>query len=363
MTQPHRYRALDGWRGLCAIIVATYHYPRVMEFLHWPLFSAGWIFVDFFFVLSGFVITHRYLVAGRNIDLGSFLKARLTRLYPIHVITMLATFAAALLIAAIRYATTSAVRVDGAGDGIAGFAWILAKHAALLQGFETFGGVGLNVPSWSISAEFWTNIAFALLARAGGLSRLSLVFLALATTVLLAMQIPSSYLDGSLVTNAARSVQGFALGALAYRITRRGVPSAALSKVAVSVAELICVGSVFAAAALARQLWHPWLLPFVFAFCILVFASERGIVSNLLTTAFVQRAGELSYAIYLVHFAWVGLFYAAGTAAVKLPALGAAVDRVGGAFAAPAGLALYLLAVWISASVVTHAANAWHART
>jgi peptidoglycan/LPS O-acetylase OafA/YrhL len=118
-----------------------------------------------------------------------------------------------------------------------------------------------------------------------------------------------------------------------------------------------------AAAAIARQLTLVWLLPFVFSLCVVTFASERGLVSDLLTTAFFQRAGELSYAIYLVHFAWVGLFYAAGTAAAKLPALGAFAERVSGNVIAPAGFFVYLFVVWISASVVTRLASAVHART
>ena len=359
---PHRYRALDGWRGLCAITVAVYHYPRVLDFLHWPIFSAGWIFVDFFFVLSGFVITHRYLVAGHGVDLALFIRARLVRLYPVHVVALFLTLAATLLVAAVRYATTSVVRVDGAGDSLAAFAWIVAKHAAMMQGFESFGSVGLNVPSWSISVEFWTNIAFALLARAGGLNRLSLVFIVLAATVLLATQPPSNYLDGSFVSNSVRSVQGFALGALAYLSLERGLRLAKAGRLAMSIAELACLGMVVVAAAVARQLTLVWLLPFVFSLCVLAFAHERGVISDVLTSSFCQRAGELSYAIYLVHFAWVGLFYAAGTAAVKLPELGSAAEKLAGSALAPAGLALYLLAVWISASILTRMASLVYAR-
>lgn len=362
MKQSYRYRALDGWRGLCAIIVAIYHYPRVLEFQHWPLFSAGWIFVDYFFVLSGFVITHRYLIVGRGVDLGHLLKARLVRLYPIHAITLALTLGAALFIALVRYASTSVVRVDGVGDDLFGFVSIVVKHAALTQGFASFGGVGLNVPSWSISVEFWTNIAFAVLARVGGMNRLSLLFIALGATSLLFVETPSSYLDGSIVTNLARSVQGFAIGALAYLLRQSGALPALAGRVTASIAELGCLVLVIIAAAMARQLTVLWLLPLVFAVCVLSYAAERGLVSDLLVSPFFQRAGELSYAIYLVHFTCVGLFYAAGTATTKLPLLRSITEVIGGNILAPTGFLLYLLTVWISASIITRIASSIYAR-
>jgi peptidoglycan/LPS O-acetylase OafA/YrhL len=113
MITPGRFKVLDSWRGICARVVATYHYPRAFEALNWPVFSAGWVFVDFFFVLSGFVITRRYIVLGKALNMREFLTARIKRLYPMHLITMLIVLAISVAAAALRYAMSSVVRVDG----------------------------------------------------------------------------------------------------------------------------------------------------------------------------------------------------------------------------------------------------------
>src|SRR5258708_14456580 len=62
-----RFRALDSWRGICALLVAAHHL-EARGFIYWqPLVRNAWLFVDFFFVLSGFVIAHAY---GANLSHG-----------------------------------------------------------------------------------------------------------------------------------------------------------------------------------------------------------------------------------------------------------------------------------------------------
>ena len=55
-----RFHVLDGWRGVCALLVALFHVNAVGHFYGLPVVRNGLLFVDFFFVLSGFVITHAY---------------------------------------------------------------------------------------------------------------------------------------------------------------------------------------------------------------------------------------------------------------------------------------------------------------
>jgi peptidoglycan/LPS O-acetylase OafA/YrhL len=66
-----RYEALDSWRGVCALLVALYHFPTIFYFSETTLIRSGWRFVDFFFVLSGVVITHGY--GGRITDVPATL--------------------------------------------------------------------------------------------------------------------------------------------------------------------------------------------------------------------------------------------------------------------------------------------------
>src|SRR6185369_12703369 len=55
-----RFHALDSWRGLCAVLVAPLHYRAIWHLHEFPLIRNSYLFVDFFFVLSCFVIAHAY---------------------------------------------------------------------------------------------------------------------------------------------------------------------------------------------------------------------------------------------------------------------------------------------------------------
>jgi peptidoglycan/LPS O-acetylase OafA/YrhL len=82
------FGALDGWRGICACLVALYHFRAVLGVtVNSHLFSVAtiqhaYLFVDFFFVLSGFVIASRYQerISGKITSVADFLKLRLGRL-------------------------------------------------------------------------------------------------------------------------------------------------------------------------------------------------------------------------------------------------------------------------------------------
>ena len=55
-----RFAALDSWRGIAALLVALLHFRFLGHFYSLDFVRNSWLFVDFFFVLSGFVITHAY---------------------------------------------------------------------------------------------------------------------------------------------------------------------------------------------------------------------------------------------------------------------------------------------------------------
>jgi len=89
-TRKH-FRVLDSWRGIAALLVAIFHLNVYSAIYPLDFIRNAYLFVDFFFVLSGFVITHSY--AGRLgtlEDLGSFAVKRLGRLWPLHVVVLLA---------------------------------------------------------------------------------------------------------------------------------------------------------------------------------------------------------------------------------------------------------------------------------
>src|SRR3954470_16211421 len=86
----NRFEALDGWRGVCACLVVLFHFHGYSPLHSMGLVRNSYLFVDFFFVLSGFVIAWNY--ANRLDTWGGvkrFLLLRLGRVYPLHVFMLL----------------------------------------------------------------------------------------------------------------------------------------------------------------------------------------------------------------------------------------------------------------------------------
>src|SRR6266513_2571664 len=97
-----RFVVLDSWRGIAACLVALFHLDAYSHLYGVPFLRNSWLFVDFFFVLSGFVIAANYQQRLRDgFGIGRFLFLRLGRLYPLHF-AMLALFVGCELLKAIR---------------------------------------------------------------------------------------------------------------------------------------------------------------------------------------------------------------------------------------------------------------------
>lgn len=166
-----RLPVLDGLRGLAAIFVMLYH--AELMFGTGSLFSRSYLFVDFFFLLSGFVLTLSAEARMRNgLPTARFLRARVARLWPI--IALGVTFGAA------RHAAVESVP-DAGILLVAGLLMI----PALWQTGMIFP---LNAPQWSLMLELFANLAHALLLRRLGENALLMIAvlsgLALAATVL-----------------------------------------------------------------------------------------------------------------------------------------------------------------------------------
>ncbi|WP_133153334.1 acyltransferase family protein [Vibrio breoganii] len=79
-----RSRSHPAFRGLCAVSVVIYHILIKDSFSEWSFFRNSDKFVEFFFVLSGFVLAHGYGFR-KGVRFVSFMKGRIIRLYPLHL--------------------------------------------------------------------------------------------------------------------------------------------------------------------------------------------------------------------------------------------------------------------------------------
>jgi len=162
MTQlayPQDLKPLTSLRFLAAFWVLLYHFKDHLGLGmgQFGLVADGYLGVDLFFTLSGFILAHVYVTSledGR-FGYGGFLKNRIARVYPMHL--------AALGAMIVLFVGAS---VLGAGVGAAdSFKWTdLPAHLFMIHAWGTTEAVGWNFPSWSISAEWAAYLLFPLVA-------------------------------------------------------------------------------------------------------------------------------------------------------------------------------------------------------
>ena len=294
----NRFAALDGWRGIAACLVAVYQLEAYSHVWGVPFVRNSWLFVDFFFVLSGFVIAANYerrLLEGFSV--GRFLLLRLGRLYPLHL-TMLALFIAFEVLKALARqmpAIASSNPIAPFGTPQEAPATILA-NLLLVHGLHLFDFLTWNASSWSISTLFTTYALFAacliaLRRQAWIAAALPLVAGPALIAVLSEHNLATTY-DWGII----RCAYGFAAGAVSWNVYNRW--EGALGKwLSGSVAEWGAVALVVVFLSVAETTLVTLAAPYVFAFVVLVFAFEGGTASAILRRRPLVFLGTISYSI------------------------------------------------------------------
>lgn len=296
-----RFETLDSWRGICALMVALMHFPVSGPIGEAAVVRGAYLFVDYFFVLSGFVIAHGY---GRKITDGAsylrFLVLRTGRIYPLHV-AVLGLFVGfevlRILVPALR------------GDGAAPFTGenslsALVSNLLFLNGMGVEDSLTWNGPSWSISAEMWTYVLFGvslLLLR----QRLwiALVAAVLVCPLILYLYAPH-YMDATYDFGFVRCVYGFSLGVLLHGVIGHRpvrLEPTPNERLVWTLAELAAVAVVVGFVSFSAHNAAGFAAPLLFAVVLAVFVPARGLVSRLLRMRLFLWLGTLSYGIYMLH--------------------------------------------------------------
>jgi peptidoglycan/LPS O-acetylase OafA/YrhL len=312
-----KFGALEGWRGVCALLVAVLHFRNhVVSHLDTiPLVTNSYLLVDFFFVLSGFVISHAYAERLSNVrDLGWFAVRRFGRLWPLHA-TVLLVWAALELARLFAGHHSSNLVVHAAFTESRAPAGLTAG-LLLLNGLTSWPGALWNVPSWTISVEFWTYLVFALTcllpARGRHLAAVALCLLGPAILIIAGVRLDTfGY-------GFFRCIYGFFLGSLTYAAYRRFRGRALRCPTLI---EGVILALMVAFLMMVRRDLLPMAAPLLFAGAVYVFAFESGAFSRALRSRPMERLGTWSYSIYLVHFLILVLLVTAIRAAGR--ALGA----------------------------------------
>ncbi|WP_278551012.1 acyltransferase family protein [Elizabethkingia bruuniana] len=314
-TKPH-YNILDGLRGVAAITVVCFHIFEAFATSHLDQrINHGYLAVDFFFILSGFVMGYAYSDRWGTMTTKDFIKRRIIRLHPMVVM-------GALIGGILFYTQVCAVWDVSKVSAISLFGATLLNALLIpaTPGTEV-RGLGemfpLNGPSWSLFFEYIGSILYALIIRR--FSTKALLALVIAAGLGLgAFAIFGPYGDicaGFSLTGTEftagflRFMFSFSAGLLLFRIFKPLKIKGAFWICSIILVTLLAIPRIGG----AEHLWMNGLYDTVC--CVIFFpillwlgASEKS--TNQLTNRICKFLGDLSYPLYMVHYPFIYLYYA-----------------------------------------------------
>lgn len=288
---------LESIRGLAALLVVFYHIPKWNTSLDIGIINNGYLMVELFFVLSGYVIYTAYAekITNKN-DLFRFQFLRFGRLYPVHFVFLIAF----VFIEISKYIAQSKLGIASPNTQpfVENNFTAIFQQIFLVQAIgPTHNAITFNGPAWSISVEFYTYLIFGMsILFAGKKKDLLFSLIAIVSLVLLASQTTFGFND------LFRCLAGFFTGCLTALVTKEqetNIPKYASLLVLASIVFFLQlkttnqydVALYFLTAALIASLVH----------------SKNGYLNYVLKLKVLTWLGSISYAVYMSHAAmlWV----------------------------------------------------------
>lgn len=319
-SKPH-YELLDGLRGVAALLVIWYH---VFEgFATSPIdqqFNHGYLAVDFFFILSGFVIGYAYDDRWKStMNVKNFFKRRLIRLHPMVVL--------GAVLGAITFYIQGCEKWDGTQVTLSMVMVAMLLNLFLIPSIpgsapEVRGNgemYPLNGPSWSLFFEYIGNILYALFIRK--LSTKALTVLVVLAAVALAsfamFNLSGNYhlgvgwtlMDYNLAGGFLRMLFSFSIGLLMSRNFKPLHVRGAFWICSLGIAVLLSVPYIGGTET-------PWMnaaydsVCTIFLFPMLVYLGASGKATDKGTVKVCKFLGDISYPVYIIHYPFMYLFYA-----------------------------------------------------
>jgi peptidoglycan/LPS O-acetylase OafA/YrhL len=303
MSYATRIPCLDGLRGVAALGVMLFHFNIFfLPQARLPFVGRAYLAVDFFFLLSGFILAHVYgapLAADWRSQCLRFARARFARIYPLFAVTTLVM----AVVFALSHTTLTFVSFSGRSFALQPF---------LLQQWAS--GLTWDYPSWSISTEAEAYVFFVFCS---GLLLTGKHPLVIAAGCIVALTVLSIRGNGSLNTFVGfsallRTLAEFSLGVLLYRAH---LVDAKFPRWWAAAVSLLLVGA-------ARITHFDFFIVGAFA-CLIYFAARAtGPFERLLDSLPLVALGNWSYSIYLwhapTHYAVMAVFAALGFSVASL---------------------------------------------
>ncbi len=318
-----RYEILDGLRGVAAIIVVAFHlFETYSRGPMYQILNHGYLAVDFFFVLSGFVIGYAYDDRWNKMTIGGFFKRRLVRLHPM---VIMGTLIGAVLFYFGDCPTFSLVIGTPWWKilllTLLGCLMLPALPSWDIRGWSELNS--LNGASWSLMWEYVANIFYALFIR--HFSKLLLgIFVALSALLTLDISFnidvfglleARSYAKYTVIggfglspdqlyIGIARLLYPFFAGLLLSRINKRIRVKGGFWWCSLMIVVILVVPHIGSTS-------QPWIDGAYNAVCIIVLfpllvaMGAGSVITGKKSTAVCKFLGEISYPLYITHYPWV----------------------------------------------------------
>ena len=303
-------RAFTGARALPALLIVLYHYCEANGYRSVPWFDGlvnkGFLWVEFFFALSGFVLVLTYDARAHELftraGFGRFLAARLSRIYPVHLAMLL-----------VLLAWEVGLRATGWPPNATRGGFTFVTNLLLIQAWNIHDNFSWNWPAWFVSTEFLLYLLFPLLLL---LRRAWWLLIPAGASGLALLSATSGHgLDITYHNGIFRGASAFAVGAgfATLFAQARANKVKPLPEAAHTIAQLFTLAALLVAfyfGGAPKTANDTFAVLPILAFVFLL-AFDRGLIARALWAKPLQIVGEWSFGIYMVHFTFLQMLQVA----------------------------------------------------
>jgi peptidoglycan/LPS O-acetylase OafA/YrhL len=306
--------SLTALRGIAALFVAAYHFNQyVLPVVNteWTLAHLrGYLWADFFFILSGFIMTYVYqkqFETGITIQsFFAFMRLRFARLYPVHLLTLGWLIVLYIIVVKLCQVTLEPVLQSVFNPSS------IVLHLLMLHGFNTVWSTTWNIPAWAIGSEWLMYLVFPFLVFSMQKKRLLfiiLLFIAiLCAYAYVTMPMSDVYLANTWLQHLPNSIDhyvfplnfircfaGFLLGMMTHYLYELKWANNLLKR------NDLFAFSVLSFFVFCHFSFPDWCTVMLFPMMILSAAYNENLVAKYLGNKHLQAIGSWSYSIYMGH--------------------------------------------------------------
>lgn len=301
-----RIYKLDGLRGVFSVMIVLYHYLNYMpEYLRGHFFiRESYVFVDFFFVLSGFVISYNYHQLSDAKGFSVYIKKRLIRLYPLLFYTTTVYLCYLLFVnVGIKQYFPGLNHLISSTDA-ANIPSMLFKYMDTLfmtNATPLLGSTrGINDPSWSISAEMISYLVFGLISLTS-IHKKRIWWLVTVTVLGILFCVYHGFYFYMEDFGFVRGLIAFNIGYLVWFCSRRPQYIPNYTEWIVPIFIVVILYYLHQLSGESQQIFGLITIPGFFGLSIWLLINTDGFLSRLLSTAPFIFLGKISYSLYLNH--------------------------------------------------------------